>query len=132
MTAIKYILFAGVATGLNLLCQYMVLLAYDGIGNLYLAMAFGTLAGLVAKYILDKKYIFYHVPENQVKDAETFIFYTLTGVVTTAIFWGTEVGFNAWFRSENAKYAGAVTGLSIGYITKFFLDRNYVFREEAR
>jgi len=51
--------------------------------------------------------------------------------LTTFIFWGTEIGFDAFFENENAKYFGAVIGLSIGYIIKYFLDKKYVFKRYA-
>lgn len=92
-------------------------------------MFFGTLAGLVCKYVLDKKYIFYHKPESKTKDAKKFIAYSLTGVFTTIIFWGTEMAFDYFFTNDGAKYVGAVIGLSIGYIIKYALDKKYVFIE---
>ena len=88
----------------------------------------GTLAGLLAKYVLDKKYIFYHKPENKMQDAKKFVSYTLTGVATTLLFWGTEISFDAVFSNEYAKYIGAVVGLTMGYISKYFLDKKYVFK----
>ena len=48
-------------------------------------------------------------------------------VFTTIIFWGTEIAFDTLFQDPNAKYLGAVIGLSIGYIIKYFLDKKYVF-----
>ena len=96
-------------------------------------MFVGTLAGLVAKYILDKKFIFYHEVKNKKDDAKKFALYSLMGVFTTIIFWGTEIAFDALSQDHNAKYLGAVIGLSIGYIIKYFLDKKYVFihREEV-
>jgi len=90
-------------------------------------MFFGTLAGLVAKYILDKKYIFYHTPKDKKDDAKKFVLYSFMGIFTTIIFWGTEITFDALLENPNAKYIGAVIGLSIGYIIKYFLDKKYVF-----
>lgn len=127
MLAVKYAVFAGISTLFNLLFQYISFLAYAGFGALYVAMFFGTLAGLVAKYILDKKYIFYHTPVNKKDDAKKFVLYSFMGVFTTIIFWGTEITFHAVFESENAKYAGAVIGLGIGYVIKYFLDKKFVF-----
>ncbi len=49
------------------------------------------------------------------------------GIFTTIIFWGTEIGFNAIFENQNAKYIGAIIGLSIGYAIKYFLDKKFVF-----
>ena len=131
MIAVKYVLFAVVATLLNLLFQYMSFQLYNGFASLYVAMAAGTGAGLLSKYILDKKYIFYHKPASKKNDAAKFFFYSLTGVFTTFIFWGTEIAFDAMFDVESAKYIGAVVGLAIGYTFKFFLDKTFVFREQS-
>jgi putative flippase GtrA len=159
MIAIKYTLFAIISTLLNLLFQYLSFFVYVGFASLYVAMFVGTLVGLVSKYILDKKYIFYHTPKNKTDDAKKFMLYSLVGVFTTAIFWGTEIGFDALFNSEivknigainglssesvkcivaviglngeSAKYIGAVIGLSIGYVTKYFLDKKFVFKDLA-
>ena len=127
MLAVKYSLFAVISTLCNLLFQYLSFLVYSGSGSLYVAMFFGTLAGLATKYILDKKYIFYHTPSDKMDDARKFALYSFMGVFTTTIFWGTEITFNAVFESPNAKYMGAVTGLTVGYVIKYFLDKKYVF-----
>ena len=123
----KYIVFATISTLLNLLSQYLSFLVYTGFGSLYLAMFFGTLTGLVAKYILDKKFIFYHIAKNNKDDAKKFMVYSLMGAFTTIIFWGTEIAFDMRYQDPNAKYVGAVIGLSIGYVIKYFLDKKYVF-----
>ena len=127
MIAIKYTIFAAISTLFNLLFQYFSFLAYIGFGSLYVAMLFGTLAGLVAKYILDKKFIFYHTPIDKKDNAKKFALYSLMGVFTTIIFWGTEIAFDTLSQDPNAKYLGAVIGLSIGYVIKYFLDKKYVF-----
>lgn len=124
----KYSFFAVLATAINLAFQYLSLSLYSGSFDLYIAMFWGTLAGLVLKYILDKKYIFYHIPKNKKDDGKKFVLYSIMGIFTTVIFWGTELGFNYTFESEIAKYIGAVLGLSIGYIVKYFLDKKYVFK----
>ena len=54
------------------------------------------------------------------------------GVVTTFVFWGFELGFNYVFDFEFAKYLGAIIGLAIGYITKYFLDKKYVFTNKGQ
>ncbi len=128
MIALKYSLFALIATGFNLLFQYLSLLVYADMGSLYLAMFLGTFVGLVCKYSLDKKFIFYHTPKSKTHDLKKFIAYTVTGIFTTVIFWGTEIEFNIYFKDEDAKYIGAVIGLSIGYIMKYFLDKQFVFK----
>ncbi len=127
MLAIKYTIFAVISTLFNLLFQYLSFLVYDDFASLYVAMFFGTLAGLVAKYVLDKKYIFYHTPTDKKDDAKKFALYSFMGVFTTIIFWGTEIAFDTLSQDPNAKYLGAVIGLSIGYVIKYFLDKKYVF-----
>jgi len=122
--ALKYILFALIATAVNLIFQSLSLFLIE---SLYLAILNGTATGLVCKYILDKKYIFYHNPESKTKDMQKFMSYTLTGVITTFIFWGTEITFDWFLKVEWAKYLGAIIGLSMGYMVKYQLDKKYVF-----
>ncbi|ABB44495.1 conserved hypothetical protein [Sulfurimonas denitrificans DSM 1251] len=129
MIALRYILFALLSTALNILFQYLSFMLYDGFLSLYIAMFIGTVAGLVLKYILDKKYIFFHTPKSKKDDGKKFFLYSLMGVFTTFIFWGFEIGFDALFIDENAKYVGAVIGLSIGYVVKYFLDKKFVFKD---
>ena len=127
-TAIRYTIFALISTLVNLLAQYGSFAVYSGFLDLYVAMAVGTLAGLVVKYVLDKKFIFYHTVESRKEDAQKFFLYSLMGVFTTLIFWGFEIAFDALFRGESAKYVGAVIGLAIGYVVKYFLDKRFVFK----
>ena len=44
------------------------------------------------------------------------------------VFWVFEVAFDVLFDGKYAKYIGAVFGLTIGYTSKFYLDRKFVFR----
>lgn len=125
---LKYSFFALIATIINLFTQFISLAIYSQDFSLYIAMFFGTLTGLIAKYILDKKYIFYYVVKDKKEDSQKFILYSIMGVFTTLIFWGFEIGFDYIFDSEIAKYIGAIIGLSIGYITKYFLDKKFVFK----
>jgi len=127
MTAVKYIIFALVSTLFNLLFQYFSFGFYEGFGSLYVAMFIGTLAGLVVKYVLDKKFIFYYEVKDKKDDGKKFALYSLMGVFTTIIFWGTEIAFDTLSQDTNAKYLGAVIGLSIGYVIKYFLDKKFVF-----
>ena len=129
MIALRYTLFALLSTAINMLFQYMSFLIYDGFLSLYVAMFAGTLAGLVLKYILDKKYIFFHTPKDKKDDGKKFILYSFMGVFTTFIFWGFEIGFDFVFESENAKYYGGILGLAIGYVVKYFLDKKFVFKD---
>lgn len=128
MIAVKYALFAAISTLLNLIAQYLSFQLYSGYASLYVAMFFGTLAGLLSKYILDKKFIFYHTPRNRRDDSRKFILYSFVGAFTTIPFVLSEMAFDYFFQYENAKYIGAVVGLTIGYVSKYFLDKKYVFK----
>lgn len=129
--AFKYSLFAVLATLFNLSAQEVVVRTYDGAFSIILAMALGTLAGLVSKYLLDKKYIFQVITTSHREDLGRFTLYGLTGIATTAIFWGFELGFDAFIGGRIARYVGAVIGLSIGYGVKYWLDKRYVFARQA-
>ncbi len=132
--ATKYALFAGISIAGNLLVQRLCFFVYEtGVITLfieytiYIALFFGTGVGLVIKYILDKFFIFYYQVESKKEDFIKFMLYTLMGVFTTVIFWGTELAFNYFFTFDSAKYIGGFIGLVIGYTTKYFLDKNFVF-----
>jgi len=127
MLLFKYTLFALISTVFNLLFQYISFSIYTGLGTLYIAMFLGTLAGLVSKYFLDKKFIFYHTPKNKKDDIQKFVIYSFMGIFTTVIFWGSEIIFDHISSNPNAKYLGAALGLSLGYIIKYFLDKKFVF-----
>lgn len=129
MIVLWYALFALLSMIVNIAFQRLSFLVYEGFLSLYVAMFIGTVAGLVLKYVLDKKYIFFHKPKSKKDDGKKFFLYSLMGVFTTIIFWGFEIGFDAMFESENAKYIGAVIGLSIGYVVKYFLDKKFVFKD---
>lgn len=123
----RYALFALVATLVNILVQDMAGRAYTGPFELYLAMGAGTLAGLVVKYVLDKKYIFFHKTAGLGDDSRKFLLYSFMGVFTTLVFWGSEVGFDFVFGSKAMRYAGAGIGLGLGYWMKYRLDKRFVF-----
>lgn len=125
--AIKYSCFAALATLANLLAQEISFSIYAGPYFIYLAMAFGTLAGLITKYLLDKKYIFAFKTRSTHESVKTFIGYGMTGVATTLLFWSFELGFEALIGGKTARYLGAIIGLAIGYGVKYRLDKRYVF-----
>ena len=125
---LRYIIFAITSIAINLLTQYFVLIFAD---VLYIAMFFGTFLGLITKYFLDKKFIFYYKSKNKIDDGKNFFMYSFFGIFTTLVFWGFEIFFDAIFKSDLAKYVGALLGLVIGYILKYFLDKNFVFKEKV-
>ena len=122
-----YILFAVIATIVNLLTQEITLGIFPMNGILYSSILAGTISGLLTKYILDKKYIFKSRATGLKNHSRLLALYTATGIVTTFIFWTTELGFEHAFGGKQMRYIGAIIGLSIGYASKFYLDRKYVF-----
>lgn len=123
-----YAAFAVLATALNLLTQHASLWVYDGEHGLWVAIGAGTMTGLVTKYFLDKRWIFGDRAEGAAQHTRKFSLYTLMGVLTTLIFWGSEFAFHAFFGTAFWRDVGAVIGLAVGYFIKYRLDRQFVFR----
>jgi hypothetical protein len=57
----------------------------------------------------------------------TFTLYVAMGLGTTVVFWAVEFGADALFHEEIARLAGGALGLVIGYVTKYHLDKRFVF-----
>ncbi|HUR89893.1 MAG TPA: GtrA family protein [Ramlibacter sp.] len=128
---LTYAILAFIATCANIAAQDIALHLHSGPWDVVLSVIVGTGTGLVTKYVLDKKYIFGFRARDAAHDGRTFALYTLTGIVTTLVFWGFEFGFDYVFASKTMRYVGAVIGLAIGYFMKYRLDRQFVFRTEA-
>jgi putative flippase GtrA len=124
----KYVLFAIIATAINLLTQVPLFEFMEGPWVLYLALMAGTLTGLITKYMLDKRWIFYYTAKSRQDDLTRFSLYSVMGIITTLIFWGTEAGVFYFFEFTGSQYVGGALGLTIGYTAKYFLDKKYVFR----
>lgn len=125
--ALWYCIFAAIATLANLGTQELSTLIYSGSYSLFLSIILGTGTGLVVKYLLDKHYIFKYQTQSHSHNGQTFILYSIMGLITTFIFWGFEFGFDYYFQTKEMRYLGAVIGLSIGYISKYWLDKRFVF-----
>ena len=130
---LKYSMFSVISIIVNFTAQEFtsLILKHISFWPIYLtihAMVLsGTFFGLLTKYFLDKKYIFYHMTKNKTDDVKKFLLYTAMGLITTAIFWGFEFSFYYMYDYEYAKYIGGGIGLIIGYTSKYFLDKKYVF-----
>ncbi|MFM7349328.1 MAG: GtrA family protein [Erythrobacter sp.] len=125
---LRYVTFAVMATLANLAVQRLVLAA-EVIPAMFAytaALLAGTAAGLVTKFVLDKRWIF-HDASTGAAQGKLFSLYALTGIATTAIFWGSETLFWLAWQTEAARELGAVLGLSAGYVIKYRLDRRFVF-----
>jgi putative flippase GtrA len=129
--AITYAILALIATAANIGAQDLLIRVYNGAYDIILSMVVGTGFGLVVKYILDKRYIFRFRARDAAHDSRTFVLYTVMGLATTVIFWGFEFGFEYLFATKEMRYLGGIIGLAIGYVTKYHLDKRYVFRTDT-
>jgi len=129
--AVRYALFAAIATGINVGVQALVSAAYHGLFQLWIALLCGTAAGIIPKYLLDKRWIFADPSAGVICHARKFTLYTATAVATTLSFWAIEFGFDSIGGREHWRYVGGVIGLAIGYWAKYHLDRQYVFGTRA-
>lgn len=128
--ALKYAIFALIATAANIGSQELFIQIYDGIFNILASIIVGTGVGLIVKYGLDKNYIFRYQVHSIAHDTQTFVLYAVMGLLTTVIFWGFEFGFHYLFETKEMRYLGGVIGLAIGYLSKYHLDKRYVFRTD--
>jgi putative flippase GtrA len=125
---IRYSAFAALATLANLLTQRLVLSIAEGEQGFAFAVISGTAVGLLLKYVLDKRWIFFDPSSGLAVHGRKFTLYTLMGIITTLVFWGTETVFWLTWRTHLMREIGAVIGLTIGYVIKYNLDRRFVFR----
>ncbi|HZH52826.1 MAG TPA: GtrA family protein [Microvirga sp.] len=125
---VRYVLFAVIATLANLLTQEAVIRVAP-VAPLSLSILMGTAAGFFLKYLLDKKWVFDDGFHGHRQELRKITLYGAFSVLTTLVFWGFEVAFWLIWRTDFAKYSGAVLGLAIGYAAKFVLDRTFVFKE---
>lgn len=125
--ALRYACFAALAMAINLAAQAVSLSIYRGPLYLGLAMALGTLAGLIPKYALDKRWIFNDRSTGLDSHARRFSVYSLMSVATTLIFWSTETLFDRLGHGDSLHYLGGLIGLCLGYTAKYHLDRRFTF-----
>ena len=123
----KYVLFCVVAIFVNLTSQ-RIFIELIFVDNYISAILFGTLTGLISKYILDKNYIFKDFDHSLKNNSKKFTMYSFNGIFTTIIFWGVESLFYFVYSTNFARELGAIIGLSIGYFLKYKLDKKYVFQ----
>ncbi len=128
--ALNYLIFAVIATFANILAQDVVVRFFEGTIALFFSICVGTAVGLLVKYELDRRYIFCFYPPNKKAHHKTFLLYSLMGVFTTLIFWGFEWAFHLFFQTKTMRYLGGILGLSIGYCSKYHLDKRYVFSQK--
>jgi putative flippase GtrA len=122
-----YAMFAAISMAANLGSQKLAYFVYQAAFAVPLSVCIGTGAGLVVKYLLDKAWIFRYEHRSVAHGARTFALYVLMGLGTTLVFWAVEFAASALFHTENARLAGGALGLVIGYVTKYQLDKRFVF-----
>ncbi len=126
---LRYSAFAVLATLANLAMQRLALALVEGTQGYALAVVSGTAVGLLLKYILDKRWIFFDRSSGIAVHGRKFTLYTVMGVFTTLIFWGSETAFWLIWKTHLMREVGAVLGLAVGYVIKYHLDRRFVFRK---
>ena len=125
--AVLYTLFAVVSTAINIGSQMVSIWVYEGPFFVEISILVGTAMGLPLRYFLEKRYIFNFTSNNLVHDGKLFVFYSVMGVITTLIFWGTEYASHLIYDTDFMRYLGGIIGLSIGFYVKYQLDKKYVF-----
>ena len=141
---IIYITFAVISIIINTSTQLIVQTVYNHIDwmmidrevfkNVTYGFVFKILiatgVAFIFKYIIDKAIVF---EVNGVLDSKRmkirqFGFYMLFSFITTLVFWGIVLIFKMAFKDQWAELVGTVTGLSVGYTIKFFLDSKIAFK----
>lgn len=129
---IRYAIFAVIATFSNLATQRIALQAGTTETHFIAAIGMGTIVGLVIKYALDKQWIFYDQDMGLKNNSRKFTLYTVMGLLTTLIFWGTETVFWLVWQTDFMREVGAIMGLTLGYIIKYNLDKRFVFNDKSK
>ena len=127
---LRYVFFAVTATLINLSVQRIIFMERSGSSVFVLAIGVGTLAGLIVKYQLDKRWIFFDINDAVGSLGSKFPLYMFMGGISTVIFWATEALFFILWETEEMREVGAILGLSIGYVLKYQLDLRFVFNNK--
>tara|TARA_B100000029_G_C17596090_1_gene964213 strand:- start:1730 stop:2143 length:414 start_codon:yes stop_codon:yes gene_type:complete len=125
-----YATFAVIVTLINLASQRIVLSFTTGNIGFFTALFIGTLMGVVAGYLLDKKWIFLDDTKISKNYGKQFFLYAITGAIHTPIFWVTETIFWFIWMTDQMRELGAIIGLTIAYTVKYFILKSYVFKTE--
>ena len=123
-----YVAFAIIVTMINLASQRAVLSFLSGNIGFFLALFFGTLAGVIVGYLLDKNWIFYDETKISQNYGKQFFLYAMTGAIHTPIFWITETLFWFIWMTDQMRELGAILGLLFAYTVKYFILKKYIFK----
>ena len=124
---VRYIVFAIIAGLANLATQEAAVQVLPPPTPIMVSVLAGTAVGFVVKYLLDKYYIFLDGYDGHIAELRKVALYGIFSVATTLLFWIVELSF--WYNWNNveAKYIGAILGLSLGNWLKYLFDRTWVF-----
>lgn len=128
---LRYTLFAIIA-GLTNLGSQEIVVRLAPWAPLMASLVIGLGVGFFVKYALDKRWIYLDRYHSHAAEIRKIMLYGTFGVGTTLVFWAFELGALEIWRTDAAKYAGAVAGLVLGNWLKYLLDRRYVFRTASR
>jgi len=143
-----YLLFAAMMIGLNYLIQFLnvhIVAPFietrwgyiTFIYNLYLSQIpinmtefIGSIVAVgvtyLIKFFLDKFVVFRNRDKNLKATSKQFLIYMVLAIFTTVENIGIQLLLSNVFKSP--LIISVIIALSTGYITKFFLDRKYVFQ----
>ncbi len=127
----RYILFALLATFANIFTQRLIFSINQSKIYFIIAITCGTFVGLITKFYLDRKWIFFDKFKSLKLESFKFGLYTSMGIFSTLIFWSTETIFWLIWGTNNMREIGALIGLSLGYVIKYNLDRRFVFNKKS-
>lgn len=127
---LRYIFFALLASFANIFTQRIIFSINQSKIYFIIAIGCGTLIGLITKFYLDKKWIFFDKVKSLKLEGFKFGLYTSMGIFSTLIFWSTETIFWLIWQTDKMREIGALIGLCLGYVIKYNLDKRYVFNKK--
>lgn len=126
---LRYSCFAFLATLANIFTQRIIMSFKQTNLFFIFAILIGTIVGLIIKFFLDKKWIFFDNTSGIKLQSLKFGVYTSMSIISTLVFWVTEILFWVIGQTEHMREIGALIGLTFGYIIKYNLDRRFVFNK---
>jgi putative flippase GtrA len=124
---LRYAGFALLSTAINCLVQFFILHTLAGSLAIYIALAFGTGAGFVSKFLLDRNYVFYHVSSGYKQEVWVSICYLGTSVIMTLAYLSFQTFVYFEYGDGAFYYISACLVLCLGYSAKFLIDGRFVF-----
>ena len=124
---VRYVAFAVISSLANLGTQELAVQSFPA-APIFVSILLGTGVGFVTKYLLDKRWVFADPYSSHGEEARKVVLYGALSVITTLLFWGTELAAWTIWHTAEAKYIGGAIGLAVGNWIKYRLDKRFVFR----